>query len=857
MCAYFGRKPSGNDAGIGDVGAGAMRASIMGSLTGHFWIINFGGRVGRRSASGTPTIEYAIYEASSGGVVGARLGVSGTTTAPTIMEDNASGADVVKKPAAPIIGVANQPYALAIRANGGGAAAVHGQDNSGWVMHQRYGIGSSYPTPFAATQVDNQGKESLWVEYILNRRPKTPSNPLPVAGSTIAQTLPPMAVDFRDDDEVLTGFSLGQCDKLKSYSFEIWNSSKTTRIKSSGKQNADGTMQTNRRATWTPTGAALTPGTYVARAIVYDLTDSPSDTAEWTFVVNAGGAFSSVDLAAGSYVSGSSVTLATSPGFTATWSHLDSYSTATVTARIVDASGGIVRTAATISRTIANGASSSFTFADFSWSALPKGQVARIQIQATDTASGTSGWASSPLFTVNADPTVTALVSPGSGAASTTRPKLVVDFADGNDADASLTTTVAVRASGDTGSGTTVATKSFNSTTGYWEFFPNATNMPAVGNFEWRAMATDPWGVSSAWSSWRAISFVNPPAVTLTAPTGTITTGTPTITFTVDRAMTSFQAVISTGGVQIFDSGLVTSSVGNQPVPPGRLRNATTYSLSLTVNTTDGLSVTNTYSFLVSYTQPAAVSNLSVTKVAGSFEGTDPTNWSLARIAWDAVSTGVVADADFGGYVVRRRNNATGEDRVLRQLYTRGETVFIDKTAQSGTSYTYSVVYLKLMNNIDFVESVPASGTLTIVLNHAVLVSMGSDNTAVPLFYWDERGRKPHTAKQIVETWGEKPIVFQGIQNYDSVSGTFLIFDDDLGAFTSRDVIAALDSLNEVDLDTDGDPVPQIVCYRDPKRRVFYGTLTDYDEKDRHEDNISEVEIEVTENATDAWGAAL
>lgn len=843
-----------------------MRASVMGSLTGHAWVYLLGMRAGKPLSGANPVVEAAVYTVDSSGNVQTLKGTSGTITLTAVMEDNSGGADYTKKPSAPIILTANVSHALAIRANAGGNYFTHGQDNSGWVMHQRFGIGSAFPSPFAATQVDNQGKISVWAEYQPNRRPKAPSNLTPAPGSTLASTLPAMAADFRDDDETLPGFALGTADKVSAFQFQVLNSAKTTVLKNSTKTTANGTMQTNRRVTWTPTGTPLTPGTYVARCTVWDLTDSPSDTAEWTFVINSGGAFTTFDLSAGTAAGasgGNTITNDASPDVTATWTHADGTSTATVNARIVDASGAVVRGPYTYTVTIANNGSYTFPYATTGWADLPTAQPLRWQLQGIDANGGTSGWASTPAFVVNAAPTVTSLVSPAAGVSVTSRPTLVVDLNDANDADSTLTCQVYVRTGG-AGSGTQVAQTSFNAATGYWEAYPTATEMPSLGNYEWSAKATDPWGKVSTQTGWRAVSYVAAPVVTLTNPTngGTVTVATPTVTWTVDRTMSSYRIVLTkvVSGVTVteWDSTTITGSVGNQPIPPGKLRNSTTYTMTLTVNTSDGLSVTNVSTFNVAYTQPAVVAGYTVAKFAGTYEGTNQADWSLVKVSWTAPSTGTVSDADWGGYRVRRTNDATGQVDLEAQLYTRPETTFVDYTARSGTSYTYSVVYLKLVNGIDYVESVAATGSITVVLNHTVLTTVDSDQITIPLWYWNERKRTPRFATDVIETWGAKPQVFQGVMDYDKIAGQFRIFDADDGSFSAQDVVAALEAAGRVRYLSDGTAQPRTVCYRDPKRRVMYMAVLSAEEADQREvQEGTVVSLELVEGATDEWGVPL
>src|SRR5690606_31220665 len=126
-------------------------------------------------------------------------------------------------------------------------------------------------------------------------------------------------------------------DELTKYRVEIWNEANTARLRDSGVQNATSGMKSSGIAEHT-ISPALAPGVYTIRATTYDKASVQSPTLVYKFQVNSGGAFTGVAIlpadVAGETSLGETVTNSNTPRVTATWSHDDAESTATVSARI-------------------------------------------------------------------------------------------------------------------------------------------------------------------------------------------------------------------------------------------------------------------------------------------------------------------------------------------------------------------------------------------------------------------------------------------------------------------------------------------------------------------------------------------
>lgn len=875
----IGRRPSGNDIGAGEMLPNHARASNVGTIASNAWLTSFGGRIGRNTGTNA-TAQFAVF-GSAPGTVNDILGVSGTFTVSIYMagNDNATGSDYTSKANIPVMVGPGAPYgdgkyvALGVRASG--ASIAHGQDNSGWMMYEDTNI-----IGFADTWTpDNnrpEGKMSLWAEITTNRPPATPSGLSPVNNGRVAISTPTLACDFRDPDELLPGFTLGQGDKVKKYLFEVWNTAKTIRLATSNITTATTAQQTARRVSWTcPT--SLAPGSYVARATVYDQFDTPSPVAEWTFIVSAGGT-ATPSLAAGVVVGigndGFAVTNSTTPGASVLWQSQGGVAMANLGVRILDLPGVTLEAIGGnptplrgpwfVAKSVANGGTTAFTFAEWAASGggfapLPEGTPCVIETQAIDANGELTPWAATAFVTINATPSVPTSLTPAAGTSFANFPVLSALITDATNDTSTLSSTFRVRLASDSGNGVS-ALGSYNSAAGRHEIAASATLFPSgVNAYQWSVAATDAWGKASAFSAWTAINYVTPPAIVITSPAtdgAAVSTGTPTLTWTVDRARLNYKITLTevdasgllTGGGQVITTGTVTSTSTYFDVPAATLHNGQRYRFDLTITTSDGLVTTVSRTFTISYPAPSALTAIAASTLAGPFEhASDPAEWSRISVTWDAATTAQVADVDFAGYLLRRVNLETQESIVIAHPLTRDARLFIDRTAVSGVAYEYRATYLQRVNTFDLVESVPAVAQSSVTLKHSTIVTMDDDDLGCPLRYWTDRSLKWVTDVEVIETWSDKPIVFSGLADSSVLSGSFAVMDDPNGTYTARDVIATVREIARPKLDADGYPLPRVVLYRDVKRRLLYAVLTSGGESDEHATTLGKMDLTFTE----------
>jgi len=855
----LGRKPSGNDIGFGYLAAGLVRGTIAGRVSANGWLYLFGARVGN-DGDGNATYAQAIYEAS-GTTITAKLGGSGNAVAATVMTWGGEGANQTVKPTAPIKVRTGIDYALPIRTISG--TLVHGQDNSGALMHDR--AISSFPDPFGATSVRPEGRLSTWAEIQNNRAPKTPTGLFPAAGATVTAS-PTLGADFRDDDEVLPGFALGQADKVKSYRFEVWNQQKTSRLRDSGVLAATGAQQTARRVTWMP--ATLTPGTYVARCTVYDQFDTPSPQAEWTFTINSGGAVSVAITPAqiAGEQNGWPVTNRTAqPGndlvIATTWSHGSGYAAVAANLRVKAAGGSVVRPETQVAISVPSGSGTTFTITAGSgnfaaWAALTRGQRYSIEAQLQDSTGGWSVWATTGQFLVNAAPGTPTSALPTSGAFGD-YPELSALIADPNDDSAALVAEFAVRPAGDAGNGVVIPfiRRSYGDGRHYGQ--PNATEMPDYGDYQWRVRGVDPWGLAGEWTTWQTFTYAEPPQITVTspAPDAVIATGTPTISFTVDRSIVSYSIRIwnaATNALVYEFSSSVSGSSASHQVASGILRNQITYRTQIEVTAVDGMSGWVDTFFTIQYPAFVGPGGMTAVRIPGPFEASQPpSTWSQIEVSWNPVSQATAPDEEFKGYVLYLTDIGTGEETMAAVITSRSETSWVFRTPTSGHVYQFGATYLREINEVDTVESQRSTAELGVNLIDTTIITLDEDAIGAPLRFWEERGADWITDVEVVPSWTEHPIGFQGSTNSNVVSGTFMVMDDEWGSYTARDIVAAVRSMAGPKQDADGRLRPRVISYRDPKGRNLVVMFSRGRETDHHVNHIGEMSLTFTQVAVE------
>lgn len=846
MVQTLGRKPGTPDVGFGEIAPGAARGSIMGRPTKNGWLYYLGIR-GGRTGGATPSARLGVYQASSTALT-SLVGQTAAFTMPAVMLDGWSGADYGSAPTAALKVYAATTYGLAVLATG--AAAGHGQDHSGHIMHERGGL-SSLPSPFGSTNSRPEGKMSIWAMIQENRPPREPVVISPADGSLTSDATPTLSARFSDPDETLPGFALGSADKMAHWRFEVMNTARTVRYRDSGKTAANTTDQNDRVAAWdVPT--ALGAGTYIARCTFWDQFGVPSPTQEWVFTINAGGAASNGQLLEADRIS-TTLTNLVNPRMSVVWTHSGGLSADRFQMQVINAAGAVViGPTGELNTTRAPGVELIYSPQLAGLANLTPGQKYKLGMRMRDTTGLWSGWAYTALFTVNSAPGVPTGLTPAHGTVTQDPPPLSAIIPDATDDTATLSTGFQVRIQGDTSDGVYIPSERRYFSAGRHRALPTAEELTTKGIWEWRVRGADPHGLVGEWTAWTAFTYADPPTVTITAPTAdaVLTNGTPAVAFTSSAAMTSSQLLIrdNANGAEVYDSGQVatTGTSGSRQVPPGILRNDRTYTAIITAISTLGLTGTASRTFSVAYPSPAAIGSVNVAVSRGPLEmEEDPSEWSRLLISWAAATELQVPDTEFLGYLLRRQDLGTGEEHVLADLPVRGDTTFIDKTALSGRSYRYTVTYRALRNTVDQVESVPAIATGSVILKHAVVASLDEGDVGYPIRYWTDRGVEHVRDQVIIPTFGAKPIAFMGPASSRILTISALVKDN--LEHTAAETVQAAVEASEPILGLDGRYSPRVVYWRDPRGRGILAVQSAPRETDAHNRSRSAFEVTFTE----------
>lgn len=867
----YGSKPANNPVGAGWTNGGVIRGTTRASRPKAWWLVKLGGRVGDQVSGGpNPDVSFHAYAANvSTWVPGAMLAETAAATITTFGNGSfggATGTNIELAVTTPALVTPGQPVTLAAYGEGGNWS--HGQDLSGAIMHQRTSL-TDAPDPFSPSSSTPQGVMSLWAIGYDNTAPWIPIETVsPPSGGATTDTTPTIGIDFRDNEEALEGFTYGDLDMIGKYQIQVWDDAGTTLVEDSGQLTASGGQQSARRATWT--AATLTSAWYTARARVWDLAGEPSPWQVWRFQVNASSM--DADLAAGDVAIASPLrTTSVTPGVTYTWHHGSATAMTDAEYRIRQQdTDTVVRDPYQFAGALADGASTTFggvtLFALASWGDLPRGKTYRYEVRGTTDGVTWSGWAPSAWFIVDKAPNTPFDHDPPAGRAFASLPVLSITATDDDDDSSDLSVSFKVRPYG-SGSGTVVSGTPQYLGNNRWGIQSTTSEFTGLGNYEWAAVATDPAGLTGTQTAWTAVYYTSVPDIDFTlpaAPEDTITTGTPTLAWTVDRTQISYRLrlyrmsytswlaallVEALGGSPFIrppvdhDSGTIVSGTGAYAVPSGTLRNTIDYTMVLDVNTSDGLTTEVLTGFTLTYTPPDSVTSVAATPTVADFDVAGmPTQIVITH---DAVTTD---EPEFDSYVYRRTDLGSGETITLGLNTTLDATSWIDETALSGRTYEYSVQQ-RVWEDLDLLESNPATDEASITVRGVVMTVVAGGEGRVALRYFNRQQVTLQRDKIVRKSWAARGRVMTGPADGKRWRLVARIFQEDGASFTPDDILEAIAALGQPSTDPDGALIPKVVCVRDDLANLgFYTVLnTSWDRNSRG--TVFEVDIDLQEIA--------
>lgn len=793
--------PNPPDAGIGFGAAGEMRASKAAAPSTPLWVEAIGVRAGRRSGGGNVTGTLACYEVLGSGAIGNLLGRTSEFTISAVMEDNAGGDWYEVTVQDPFL--VSGPVAVAFLGEGNGYGL--GQDNSGAIMYVKTGQ-SAPPSSWGSSSSSPQGTISVALVGETNVKPDKPSGRSP--SSSTSDFTPTFTFLFRDDNEALSGHAIGEADELKAIRIQVkqggvlvWN---YERAATSGEKSARQATQEYASST------ALVAGEFDWQCAVQDAAGAWSDWSGWL----------TVDLGSGgraTMVSPSGVITDDTPDFVVHYVH-DSGTASTHIQLHLTQSGVEVQLGTKIARVVASGADTTITWAQSGFSALTLGDAYRVEAKAF-VGAAESEWDEGLRFDLDSRPNTPAFRSPNSGGIYTTRPTLRFLTTDQNDLPPALGGEVEIVDMADVLVG--IRTATWNATLNRFEYPTTAADFPTTGvSRKWRARGVDPVG-PGPWSSQMVVTYAAGPTPVITSPTEgqVIATNTVTITYTaagqVRRRGRVFEAATDT---LVYDTTEETTASLSFSVPSGPLLDAVG-AYYATVEVWDSLNINGTSpprSFVIDVPSPAAVANFTVEATTARFD--PPFAPSIVRMTWTPTT-----DPDFEEYRPWRKPIGAPDSarEILAHISSATIGEFLDTTPLSGVDYEYGLEY-SIMVGLERITSLPATGQARVDLLYTIISDVvGGEERRIVLRYWKERKVKPTDNRVIVPSWSGKPVQVGDATDYDVISGTWQVKDEEDTGIPSRTLVEEARALRRVREDL----TPTVVCYRDPRPRLLFGVV--------------------------------
>lgn len=679
-------------------------------------------------------------------------------------------------------------------------AAANGENNYSNNNLYRKNSASVQPSEPLYTTATNEGVMTVAVGYDPNVPPATPTDRSP--SGTINTTTPTFNSDFNDDNE-------NRGDGLKQYEIQLRQVG-TTSLKWNDTFNASSSEQSSKVTTQVYGGTALSVGSsYEWRIRHKDRFNDWSNWSSWlTFTIAAAGF-----MGQGSSPTGKQLTNTPGP-FVLPWTHAGGLSTNAVQIRLVSGST-VLQTSPIITKTVANGANASITWAETAFTALAYGSSVAYEARGRDTNNIWSDWGPNRTITINAYPNQPTLTSPKNSVLVTARPKLIGKVTDpDNAAPLSLVEARIKNASGVVQFTRTMALRAGSTDT--YEYQTTSTDLPSFAGYQWDMRASD-GTLTGPYSAVGVFSYVSGPSVTITAPTAAqvLTTSVPTFAWTAATQVTARVDIFDAATeAYVIGASINSASQKTWDVPAGYLKNGGSYTFQVTV--TDGSALTGTaeQSFSLVYTVPAAVADFGGSTVP--MEGDDrPT---VIQLTWTAD-----VDANFEYYTVKRRDAGTlagdASEVILRYLPDQAQVSFYDTNPVSGKSYIYSLTRT-LSSGSDLLESTAAEVELMVEFD-SIIISSVKDGLSyrIALTYQTTNKVNHRDDRAIFMPWGEsEPTVQIGTAHYHQVASTFRVITDRYG--NARDKMEALRALKDRQIHN-----VDTLCYRDGRGRRFFGYL--------------------------------
>jgi len=200
----------------------------------------------------------------------------------------------------------------------------------------------------------------------------------------------------------------------------------------------------------------------------------------------------------------------------------------------------------------------------------------------------------------------------------------------------------------------------------------------------WKVQVWDGGDSTTGYSNYHLFYVSDVPTVTITAPAeaGTVTTGNPTITWSVDAGTTQASRTISikrsSDNVVVFTNSATTSSQTFTP-PTTILQNGVSYVVTVSVTDIVGLTGSDSNTFSTSYTAPPDVTY--------SVNATDIDNVGYILIDWSQMTP----DAQWLSWKLYRRISGSDTWDLLATYTNVNTRTYKDWMVTAGDEYEYAV----------------------------------------------------------------------------------------------------------------------------------------------------------------------
>lgn len=835
----FGRYVTAMEAYYGDVAVNTQRAYVPNKLTTTIIAYRVGGWIGRNSGSNA-TARFAVWNTDGGSVPDPDnvLGYTNTATISTAISpgDN-NGASYEVDLTTPLLMPSNRYYGIGLTATGAGigfseqsAANLSGDNEAIYTKS----VGSSVPVNFNAIPGDIEGWMSLWVVGVVNTAPHVPTS---LTSGFIASgtTNPILKAAFADDEETLPNSAAW--DKLSQVQVQVRRKSDGVAMWTPAVYSATSAEQSAKQSQTTYTGTSLTAGVdYEWRVRHADRAGAWSDWTGWTtFQINPGGAIATST----GTPSGKQTT--TTPGpFTGVWSHASSLKAKAVKVQIWSAGDSptlLMESAAyTLGSQVSVSGTISLTWANTGLSALSKGGSYQYRLSAQDTGNAWSAWTACPFraFSIDAVPAIPTDLRPRDSQPVSSLPLLSFLTSDADDANANVDGSLTIKRADTT---TVSRTATYNATTGRWEYQTTGTDLPSYQTFTWQAKASD-GTYDSDYSAWATVVYGQGPTVTVTAPAddATITTGTPTITWTGSGQVSREVKITDTADSSVTVDDSATTATQSFTVPANKLKNGHTYQVQAAITNSVPLTGWSApITFTLTYTDPDMIQGFAAAPATLNRD-TVP---SAVYLSWEP--TTYAADVFRGCDLWRTAPD--GSLLWLRHITNPLQTSFLDAEPVSGALYLYSITQT-IAEGLDLMTSPAASDQAQVTISGIVLSDVLNPETYRAHLLSATTPSAPLTqhpltqnARKLVGLAATKGRTIRSALLSWAPNGKYAIYDTNIASAAQyRDDLTALVAQGHT------------LCWRDDRGRLYYVSVDNFTVTDRRGGNgYYEIELHTSE----------